>query len=105
MSKLSSKQVQDILERHANGESVSLLARENCVTKMVVYYHVKTKGARKTTAPKCLKDYQMNEIVRLEEKLRNNPHLEKHIKREIVRMRMAMGIRLDKCSDDPFVLQ
>lgn len=105
MSRLTQTQVREILERHANGESVSFLARELGVAKMVVYYHVKKKGVRRIESPKCLRDYQMNEIVRLQQKMRDNPHIANHIRNEISRMRLAMTIRIENCSEDPFILQ
>jgi AcrR family transcriptional regulator len=105
MSRLTQEQVREILERHSNGESISFLARELGVAKMVVYYHIKKKGAKRIEHPKCLRDYQMNEIVRLQQKMKDNPHLARYIRNEIARMRLAMTIKIENCSEDPFILQ
>jgi hypothetical protein len=105
MSKLSAKQVQDILDRYNQGIPVAILAREYFVTKMVIYYHIKTKGVYYVAKPKCYNDYLKNRIFRLQQQLLVEPHNRKNIESEISRTKHSMSIKRDRCSSDPFVLQ
>ena len=105
MSKLSAKQVQDILDRYNQGTPVAILAREYFVTKMVIYYHIKTKGVYFVKNPKCYNDYLKNRIFRLQQMMIEQPHNRKNIESEISRTKHSMGIKRDRCSPDPFVLQ
>lgn len=105
MSKLSAKQVQDILDRYNQGVPVAILAREYFVTKMVIYYHIKTRGVYFVKNPKCYNDYLKNGIFRLQQRMLEEPHNAKNIQSEINRLKDSMTIRRDRCSTDPFVFQ
>lgn len=105
MSKLSAQQVQEILNKKYEGESVTILAKEYCVTKMVIYYHIKTKGIYYVPHPICYTDYVKNTIFRLQKKALDCPSERKRLESEIRRLKFSLGIRRDRCSQDPFVLQ
>lgn len=104
MSKLSAKQVQDILDKRTKGVSVSILAREYFVTKMVIYYHIKTKGVYYVPHPNCYNDYLKNQIFRLQLKAEESPKDKKRILAEIQYIKDSIQ-DLHKCSADPFIIQ
>lgn len=113
MKKLSPDKIKELLERIQNGEIISVLATENCVTTGTIYYHIyKTKKeykpALKIVEPLSYKDYINNQIIRMEQKLIDNFYQEYQIpfvKSEIKRLKRWIKVDRERFPISADVLQ
>lgn len=106
MKRLSSEQIDNILQDYSKGEKVAFIAQKYEVANMVVYYHIKTKGCFFIAKPKCYQDYVRREIYRLQKELKTaTGERRKGIQEVLSIHKNALNINTRQCSPDPFVIQ
>lgn len=102
MKKLTSEQIELIVEKHSKGATIVDLSIEFNISKLSIYYYLRTNKTEYVEKPMCYIDYIKNNIYNIEQKLKNNEYTDEQRKfalserRRLKRLVRVSNLRQDK---------
>lgn len=106
--RLSGKDIDNIIDLYLDGVTVKEIASIYKITKYAIYYHLRNSVKKKVENPTCYKDYLVNSIIYIEEKIEAGKYEEKNIafaQSEIRRLKNALKMKQREMASDPFITQ
>jgi len=109
MTKLNDKEIHHVALLYARGVHVRDIAGTyNISIKSVYNYVALINQTKKVAKPTCYKDYLINSIIHIEEKIRNGKYEPENVqfaKSEIARLRRSLKQPITHMQQDAFIIQ